>query len=95
MIDLKHALQLISENAAAMERHRAAAKTILEGAEKQIVGRRVAYGLGNLSGSYEITDLTLTFDGQIAAHGRKVLSTGKLGSQRRGVGTIDARRLGL
>lgn len=95
MMDLTHQLKLIAENAAAMERHRAAAEAILEGATKLIVGKRVEYGLGNLKGIYEITDVDLAYDGGIRAHARKVTSTGKLGSQRWDIGRITAGRLGL
>lgn len=92
---LDHSLQLIAENAAAMERHRAAAESILDGITKDLVGRRVEYGLGNLKGQYEITDVDLAYDGEIRARGRKVTTAGRLGSQRWDIGRITAKRLGL
>lgn len=92
---LDHSLRLIAENGTAMERHRAAAETILESIQKQIVGRFISGGGGGGKGDYKITDVSLTYDGQIKAHGLKMLATGKLGNQCWDLGTIDARRLGL
>lgn len=92
---LDHSLRLIAENASAMERHRAAAESILESVKKQIIGRRVQHGHRNLKGDYEITAIHLSWDGKIDASGLKVTSSGKLGNQSWDLGTIDARRLGL
>lgn len=92
---LDHSLQLIAENGAAMERHRAAAESILKSIEKQIIGRIIFARLGKQKGDYKITNIDLSYDGEITAHGIKVLSTGGFGSQRWDLGTVDARRLGL
>ena len=52
-------------------------------------GRRVRVNkLGNLKGVYVITSVSAHWSGAINAHGRKVTTSGKIGSQRRDLGII-------
>lgn len=94
--DLKAAFQRIQNKASEVSLARATAEAILKSVEKQLIGRRFDAGRsGNLKGEYEITDVDLSWDGSVNAHGRKVTSNGRLGSQRWDLGLIYPGRLGI
>lgn len=95
-IDLKDAFQRIQNEASKIALAGATAEAILRSVTDQLVGRRIdSHRIGNLKGVYEITDVDIRFDGEVHAHGRKVTSSGKLGSQRWELGQIYPGRLGL
>lgn len=96
MIDLKKAFQHIQNEASNIAVATATAEATLDSIRPQLVGRRFEPSkLGNLKGIYEITDVDLHYDGEVHAHGRKVTSTGKLGSQRWDLGQIYPGNLRL
>jgi hypothetical protein len=96
MSDLKNGLQIILQHAEAIARARKAADEELVRIEGLLIGQHIEFGLGRLRGKYQITDVDLSaYNGEVKAHGRKVLPNGKLGNKRWDIGRITARRLGL
>lgn len=95
--DLKDAFQRIQNEASKIAVASATAEAILKSVERQIVGRRIHQNLPsrNLKGEYQITDVDISYNGEVRAHGRKVTSNGQLGNQRWDLGCIYPGRLGL
>lgn len=95
-VDPRDAFQRIQDEATKIAVATATAEAILASIKHVLIGCRFEpIKLGRLKGVYQIAYVELHYQGEVHAHGRKVLASGKLGSQMWDLGQIDPRRLGL
>lgn len=77
-------LRLANERLSTFERIRREAEAAEDMARVAFVGKAIAYG----GKAYRISRINAGWDGTFKAHGRRVLASGKMGSQDWDIGTI-------